>query len=517
MDTTLSPAAQHPLGVVIVGAGFAGIGMAIRLRQAGLDGFVVLEQATEIGGTWRDNTYPGCACDIPAALYSFSFAPFGDWSRRYPSQAEIQRYLLDCVDRFGVRPHVRLGTALAEATHDEAIGLWRLRTQAGDRLSARILVLAQGTLHRPALPAIPGLEAFAGPAFHSAQWDHGVAIEGKRVAVIGTGASAIQLVPELAKQAAGLTLFQRTPAWVVPKHDPVAGPVRRAMMRAFPLLRRIERAWVYWSHESRAVGFILAPRLMEAVERRARTYAKRALSDAMLRERLTPDYRIGCKRVLLSNDFLPALERPNVTLVDTPIARVTAEGVVTQDGETHPADVLVFATGFQATEPLGSMQVTGRDGASLAQAWHQGLPAWLGMAAPGFPNLFLLGGPNTGLGHNSIVFMLEAQIGHVLRTLRRMRRDGIGSVEVRSDVASGFAAWLDARMQRTVWLSGCRSWYLDAAGRNTTLWPGFSIGFWFRHRFARRASWREGKGRFTLPDAATPPLPQCDGSSRPRS
>lgn len=493
MDTARAPNDPQPHGVVIVGAGFAGLGMAIRLRQAGLDDFVVLEKATEIGGTWRDNTYPGCACDIPAALYSFSFAPFGDWSRRYPSQAEIQRYLLDCVDRFGVRPHLRLGTTLAEATHDAATGLWRLRTGDGTTILTRVLVLAPGTLHHPSLPDIPGLERFAGPAFHSARWDHGVAIEGKRVAVIGTGASAIQLVPELAKQAAHLTLFQRTPAWVLPKHDPVAGPARRAMTRAIPLLRRIERAWVYWSHESRAVGFILAPRLMEAVERRARTYAKRVLGDAGLRERLTPDYRIGCKRVLLSNDFLPALERPNVTVVAAPIALVEAGGPVTADGVTHPADVLVFATGFKATEPLGPMLVTGRDGAALADAWHQGVPAWLGLAAPGFPNLFLLGGPNTGLGHNSIVFMLEAQIGHVLRTLRRMRRDRIGSVEVRGEVASGFAAWLEARMQRTVWMSGCRSWYLDAAGRNTTLWPGFSIGFWFRHRFARRTSWREGE------------------------
>ncbi len=467
MDTARAPNDPQPHGVVVVGAGFAGLGMAIRLRQAGLDDFVVLEKATEIGGTWRDNTYPGCACDIPAALYSFSFAPFGDWSRRYPSQAEIQRYLLDCVDRFGVRPHLRLGTTLAEATHDEATGLWRLRTGDGTTLLTRVLVLAPGTLHHPALPDIPGLERFAGPAFHSARWDHGVAIEGKRVAVIGTGASAIQLVPELAKQAAHLTLFQRTPAWVLPKHDPVAGPARRAMMRAIPLLRRIERAWVYWSHESRAIGFILAPRLMEAVERRARTYAKRVLGDAGLRERLTPDYRIGCKRVLLSNDFLPALERPNVTVIAAPIARVEPDGLMTADGATHPADVLVFATGFKATEPLGPMLVTGRDGASLADAWHQGVPAWLGLAAPGFPNLFLLGGPNTGLGHNSIVFMLEAQIGHVLRTLRRMRRDRIGSVEVRGEVASGFAAWLEARMQRTVWMSGCRSWYLDAAGRNT--------------------------------------------------
>ena len=493
MDTARPTSDPQPHGVVIVGAGFAGIGMAIRLCQAGLDDFILLEQATEIGGTWRDNTYPGCACDIPATLYSFSFAPSGDWSRRYPSQAEIQRYLLDCVDRFGVRPHLRLGTTLAEATHDETTGLWRLRTEAGDSLSARVLVLAPGTLHHPALPDIPDLERFAGPAFHSARWDHGVDIAGKRVAVIGTGASAIQLVPELAKQAAHLTLFQRTPAWVLPKHDPVAGRVRRAMMRAIPLLRRIERAWVYWSHESRAVGFILAPRLMEAVERRARTFAKRQLNDPVLRERLTPDYRIGCKRVLLSNDFLPALERPNVTVIDTPIARVEAGGLVIADGVTHPADVLVFATGFKATEPLGSLRVIGRDGVSLAEAWREGLPAWLGLAAPGFPNLFLLGGPNTGLGHNSIVFMLEAQIEHALRTLQRMRRQGIGSVEIRRDVASRFTTWLDARMQRTVWLSGCRSWYLDAAGRNTTLWPGFSIGFWFRHRFARDASWREGE------------------------
>ena len=505
----------HPHGVVIVGAGFAGIGMAIQLLQAGLDDFVVLEQASEIGGTWRDNTYPGCACDIPAALYSFSFAPAGDWSRRYPSQAEIQRYLLDCVDRFGVRLHLHLGTALAEATYDAPAGLWHLRTQAGDTLTARVLVLAPGTLHHPALPAIPGLERFGGPAFHSARWDHAVGFAGKRVAVIGTGASAIQIVPELAKQAAALTLFQRTPAWVLPKHDPIAGPARKALLRAAPWLRRVERSWVYWSHEVKAVGFVVAPRLMRAVERRARSHAKGQVKDTALRERLTPDYQIGCKRVLLSNDFLPALDQPHVDLVTTPIARVEPDGIVTDDGVSHPADILVFATGFQATQPLGSLRVTGSGGGSLADAWQGGMQAWMGMAVPGFPNLFLLGGPNTGLGHNSIVFMLEAQIEHVLRTLRRMRQNGTETVEIRGDIAQRFNAWLDARMRRTVWLSGCRSWYLDSTGRNTTLWPGFSLGFWFRNKFARGNVWRE-QGFVTQQDAAMPPPSRPAGSSRPQ-
>lgn len=455
--------------------------MAIRLKQSGQSDFVVLDQAQEVGGTWRDNTYPGCACDIPADLYSFSFVPDWDWSRRYPAQGEIQAYLLGCVTRFGLRPHLRLETALLSARFDSDQGVWDLQTSQG-AIAARVLILAPGALHRPALPAIPGRETFAGPAFHTARWDHGVSLSGKRVAVIGTGASAIQLVPPVAEQARDLVLFQRTPAWILPKNDPEVSPRRRGLYARHPWTRRLVRAWTFWSHEARAVGFVSFPSLMRTAERSARSHAKASITDDALRVRVTPEYGIGCKRILLSNDFLPTLNRGNVKVVTDEIIRIAHDGVVTADGLTHPADAIVFATGFQATNPLGTVRITGRDGLRLDQVWADGMHAWMGMAVPGFPNMYLLGGPNTGLGHNSVVFMLETQIGHILRQIAR----GAHLAEVTSRAAARFRTWLDGRMRRTVWLSGCQSWYLDRNGRNTTLWPGYCVGYWLRARFASR-------------------------------
>ena len=483
MATAGAATGEHrAAGIAIIGAGFGGIGLAIRLKRAGIKDFVLFEQASDIGGTWRDNTYPGCACDIPSILYSFSFAARADWSRRYPIQEEIQAYLRDCVTREGLWPHIRLGVALRGAAFDPTIAGWRLRLDPGEGRTVQTLVLAAGALHVPALPRIPGLDLFQGHAFHSAHWDHGVDLTGKRVAVIGTGASAVQFLPRIAGLAAALTVFQRTPSWVLPKQDPPTTEMGRSILRYVPLARRMVRAWQYWTHEARAIGFLGGTWLLKVAERRARTHAKRQIADDATRERLTPDYRIGCKRILLSNDFLPVFNRPTVTLETAPIARITRNGVETVTGLTYLADVLIFATGFQATDPLAGIQIVGRDGQSLAAAWRNGMRAWLGVAVTGFPNLFLLAGPNTGLGHNSVVFMLEAQIGHILRCLRRMRRRGAAVIEVWAAVEHRFNAWLDQHMQRTVWLSGCRSWYLDRAGRNTTLWPGFSAGYWLRLR-----------------------------------
>jgi cation diffusion facilitator CzcD-associated flavoprotein CzcO len=476
--------------VAIVGAGFGGIGMAIRLKRAGRDDFVILEEADKIGGTWRDNTYPGCTCDIPSHLYSLSFAPQAAWSRRYASQPEIYRYLEDCINRFGLRPHLRLGVCLKKATFDSTAGLWRLQTDPGPEMAAQVLVLATGMLHRPAIPVLPGIESFGGATFHSARWDHAVDLRGRRVAVIGTGASAVQLVPHVAAQAARLLLFQRTPAWVLPKPDPPFGPRHRWAMRHVPLLRRALRAWLYWSHEVRGAGFVLFPGLMAGPERRARSHAKRQLGDGELRTLLTPSYHMGCKRILLSDDFYPSLSRANVQLVSAPIEGVLPDGLVTADGVEHRADVLVFATGFRATDPIGPIEVVGCNGVTLSAAWRDGAQAHLGVAVAGFPNLFLLGGPNTGLGHNSVLFMLEAQIRHVVRCLRLLRLRKAISIEVRQEVQAAFARRLDRWMRRTVWLSGCRSWYLDRNGRNATLWPGFSVGYWFQMRLISARHYR---------------------------
>jgi len=471
-----------PLDVAIIGAGFGGLGLAIRLKQAGHASFAVFEQAPDIGGTWRDNTYPGCACDIPAALYCFSFATDGDWSRRYPTQPEILAYLKDCVRRFGIAPHLRLGQELRGATFDPVRSLWRLTLTAAETVEARVLVVSVGPLHRPAIPAIQGLEQFAGPRFHSARWDHSVGLAGKHVAVIGTGASAIQFVPRIAAEAGHITLYQRTPSWVLPKRNPVSGPIVRSFLRHMAPLRLAIRAWTFWSHEIAALGFNRLRWLTRAAERRARSHAKRQLTDHTLRLAMTPDYLIGCKRVLLSNDFYPALGRQNVEVVTTPIARVTPHAIITADGTARAADIVMFATGFQATEPSGLPEITGPDGRTLGQTWRDGMRARLGVAVAGFPNLFLLGGPNTGLGHNSVVFMLEAQISHILRCLRLMTRRGAAAIEVRADAQDRCMNWIQRRMGRTVWLSGCRSWYLDQFGHNTALWPGFAVGYWARTR-----------------------------------
>jgi len=466
--------------VVIIGAGFAGIGMAIRLKQAGEDNFLIIERADKVGGTWRDNSYPGCACDIPSHLYSFSFVPKADWSRRYPTQSEIEEYLDSCVERYDLRVHLSLGVGLKTARFDEAVRVWRLVTDTGPVLAARIMVLAMGALHRPAIPSFSGLAEFRGNAFHSARWDHAIDLQGKEVAIIGTGASAIQFTPRVADCASRVVLFQRTPPWVLPKHDASYGAGQVWALRHVPLLRRALRAWHYISHELRAPAFIRFPALAAGAERRARSHAKRQVDNVSLREQLTPADRIGCKRVLLSNDYFPCLNRSNVQLVTSQIASITPHGVRTTDGVEHRANVLIFATGFHATEPFGEIEVFGRGGISLADAWHDGMRARLGLAVAEFPNLFILGGPNTGLGHNSVVFMLEAQIGHVLRCLRLMRRRNTLAIEVRAEVQAAFNTKLDRWMQRTVWLTGCRSWYLDRNGRNATLWPGFSFGYRLR-------------------------------------
>jgi cation diffusion facilitator CzcD-associated flavoprotein CzcO len=454
--------------------------MAIRLKRAGWNDFIIVEQAEKIGGTWRDNTYPGCACDIPSLLYSLSFAPSADWSRRYSSQAEILDYLVQCVDRFGLTPHLRTGIRLTEATFDTTRSLWQIGTSTGHAFEAQILVLATGLLHRPSLPALRGIESFRGEMFHSACWKHDAELRGRHVAVIGTGASAAQLTPAIADDVAQLTLFQRTPAWVLPKPDPAYRPLQRWALRHVPLFRRALRTWCYWAHEMRALGFTVFPWLLSAFERRARSHAKRQVADAELRYLLTPADRIGCKRVLLSNDFLASLTRPNVRLVTSPIVEIVPDGLVTATGTEHRADVLIFATGFQATDSYGSIRVVGRDGVTLAEAWREGMQARLGVAVSGFPNLFLLGGPNTWLGHNSVIFMLEAQMNHVLRCLRAMARRKAGSIEVRAEAQAKFLQRLDIWMQRTVWLSGCQSWYLDRNRRNTILWPGLSVGYWLR-------------------------------------
>jgi cation diffusion facilitator CzcD-associated flavoprotein CzcO len=483
---------REPLAVLIVGAGFSGLAMAIRCRQAGIGPLQVIEKADGVGGTWHDNTYPGAACDIPSHLYSLSFAPKADWSRMYAPQAEILAYLRETAERHGLMPLIRLGTAFSGATWDEGRALWRVETDRGPIL-ARAIVSGMGGLHHPAFPDIPGREAFAGKAFHTAAWNHDVDLTGKRVGVIGTGASAIQVVPELAKIAAHLTLFQRTPPWIMPKHDHAIPERARQRYRRLPLARQLERARLFWLHEVRAfLGFTKVSKLTGQAEALARHHLAKAVPDKALRAKLTPSYRLGCKRVLISDDYYPTLQRPNVTLETDGIARITEGGVVTEAGRTHDLDVIVYATGFDVTATFARMNLVGRGGLRLTEAWAGGMGAYQGITVAGFPNYFMLLGPNSGLGHNSVVSMIEIQVQHVLDCLKALR-NGARAIEVRPEAQARFLDRIRSRMADSIWQAGgCRSWYLDASGRNTTLWPDSVMAYRRSARRARMADYRLG-------------------------
>jgi cation diffusion facilitator CzcD-associated flavoprotein CzcO len=457
--------------VAIVGAGFSGLGMAIRLKQQGMRDFVVLERRADVGGTWHDNTYPGCACDVPAHLYSFSFAPNPAWSRVYAPQPEIWEYLRACVTRFELEPYLRYETEVTGASWDDAAQRWRLATSQGP-LTARALVFGNGPLSEPSLPAVPGIESFAGTLFHSARWDHAHDLAGERVAVIGTGASAIQFVPRIQPRVGHLTLFMRTPPWIVPRLDGDIPAARRALYARYPLARRLLRGKMYLERELRGHMLIHQTRLLREATRIAATHLAHQVPDAALRAKLTPNYTIGCKRILLSDDFYPALAQPNVTLETAGIREVRPHSIVTAEGHEIPVDTIICATGFHVTDMPAAACVRGRDGRTLADVWSRGPEAYLGTTVVGFPNLFLQIGPNTGLGHTSMIVMIESQLSYILDAVRQMERRGLGAVEVRPSVQAAYNRELQRRLVGTVWNSGCQSWYLHASGRNSSIWPG---------------------------------------------
>ncbi|HVE67213.1 MAG TPA: NAD(P)/FAD-dependent oxidoreductase [Solirubrobacteraceae bacterium] len=460
----------------IVGSGFSGLGMAISLKRDGDEDFVVLERGHDVGGTWRANTYPGAACDVPSRLYSFSFAPNAEWSRSFSPQGEILDYLRDCARRFGVLPHVRFGTAVESAAWDEDGQVWRIET-AGGPLTADVLVAAAGGLSEPKSPDVPGLERFEGAIFHSADWNHAHDLTGERVAVVGTGASAIQIVPAIQPEVARLDLYQRTPAWVIPRHDRDFTRVERTLYRRVPGLQRLARAAIYWGRELYVLGFTRQRWLMKGPERIARAMLRKQVPDPELRRKLTPSYAIGCKRILISSDFYPALAQPNAGVVTSPIAEVRERSVVTADGAERATDTIVFATGFQVMPPPIAERVHGRGGTTLAAAWREaGMQAYRGTTVAGFPNLFFLVGPNTGLGHTSIVHVIESQIRYVREALRAMRRAGAAEVEPRPEAQARWNARVQRDLEGSVWQDGgCASWYLDEHGRNRTLWPGYTF------------------------------------------
>lgn len=483
-----SPAS--PFDAIVIGAGFGGICMGRALLRAGIERFLILERADDIGGVWRDNRYPGAACDVPSHLYSFSFAPNPDWRRTFATQAEILDYLRDCSVRFGLSPHLRLRRQVSRARYDEARATWEVILADGTSLHTRLLISAIGLLGRPALPQIDGMDSFAGPAFHSSCWDHGVPLAGKRVAVIGTGASATQFIPAIAGQVKELLVFQRSPAWLKPRGDRGYPEWRRRLFRHLPLAMRLHRALIYAKYESRALAFTRFKGMMElAVGQPFRQMLARDVADPALRARLTPGYPIGCKRVLLSDDYLASLAHPASRLVTEPIRRIVPRGVETASGELHEADVLIYGTGFTATAFLAPMAIQGRAGVDLNQAWREGAEAYLGVSMPHFPNFFMLYGPNTNLGHNSIVYMLESQVAHVMRCLAALRTTGATTIEVEPAVHRRFNTRLRQHLGRTVW-NGCNSWYFDRHGRNSTNWPGFSFTYRWLARHASLSAYR---------------------------
>ena len=461
----------------IIGTGFAGLGAAIALRRAGYRDMVILERAGDVGGTWRDNTYPGCRCDVPSNLYSFSFAPNPDWSETYPSQPELRAYLRDIAARYGLLEHIRFGHDVTAARWDDPAQRWQIATSQGE-FSARYLIAGTGALAEPSRPAIPGLDRFAGTVMHSAQWDPAWSAAGQRVAVIGTGSSAIQIVPAIQPLARSLTLFQRTPAYVMPHNNRPVTRRARQLYRRLPLTQSALRVAGYWAREVLVVGFVMRPKILRNAEKLWRRHLEAAVSDPRLREQLTPGYRLGCKRVLLSNDFYPALTAPNAALVTDTITEVTADAVVTAGGTRHEVDTIILATGFRVTDNPVHERITGRGGTSLAAAFGQ---TYLGTVVPGFPSFFQLVGANTGLGHSSMIYMIESQLSFIVDAVAATG-DGTPR-DVRPDVAAAWNQRLQRKLPGTVWGSGCSSWYLDADGRNLALWPGFT--FTFRRRTRR--------------------------------
>ncbi|GAA4941246.1 NAD(P)/FAD-dependent oxidoreductase [Streptomonospora halophila] len=480
--TEASEAAPPHYRVAVIGTGFAGIGMAVRLKQAGLDDIVLLERAGDVGGTWRDNDYPGAACDVPSHLYSFSFAPNPDWSRSFSPQPEIWDYLRRVAKDYDVVRHIRFGHDVEEARWEPGHGRWRVRTSGGT-VTAQFLVSGCGPLADPAYPAIPGLDTFRGSVFHSATWDHGRDLAGRRVAVVGTGASAIQFIPEIQPAVSGMRVFQRTPPWVIPRHDRDITAVERRLYNAVPLLQRLARTCIYWGRETYVLGFAKNLRLLGIVEKLALANLRRGVTDPDLRRKLVPDYTIGCKRILMSNDYYPALDAPNVDVVTEPIAAIEPDAVVTRDGARHEVDTLIFGTGFQVTDSPISHRIRDAEGVLLADRWRRGtdMQAHRGTTVAGYPNLFVLAGPNTGLGHTSQLFMLEAQIGYTMAALRYAHDHGVERLEPRADAQEAYTRWVQDKMRGTVWVAGgCDSWYLNDQGRNTTLWPGFTWDYRLR-------------------------------------
>jgi cation diffusion facilitator CzcD-associated flavoprotein CzcO len=472
--------------ILIIGTGFGGLGLAIRLKRAGIHSFTILEKAARLGGTWRENTYPGAACDVPSMLYCWSFEPKADWTRKWSPHGEIRQYMEDCTRRNGILPHIRFGVEATGARFDPDTASWSVRTTSGETFAAEVLVSAVGQLHHPLIPSLPGLDTFGGECFHSACWNHGYDLAGKRVAVIGNAASAIQFIPEIAPRVDRLHVFQRSANWMFPRGDRAYSARERWAYRHVPGLARLVRALVWLRFELTFYPLISGKRVLAArSERAARDYIGSLVTDPTLRAALVPDYPIGGKRILITDGYYEALGRDNVELVTADIDRLTADAVVTRDGVSRPVDAVILATGFRTNPFLSHLTIEGLEGRTLANDWAAGAEAYYGLTVAGYPNFFMLYGPNTNLGHNSIIFMMEAQARYIARAIRTLEARDLAYLDLRRDVMAAFNGRVQTALRRTAWAAAGASWYKDASGRITNNWPWTTIQYWWETRRLR--------------------------------
>jgi cation diffusion facilitator CzcD-associated flavoprotein CzcO len=469
--------------IAIIGSGFAGLCLGIQLKRAGVHAFTIFEKADRLGGTWRDNSYPGAACDVPSMSYCFSFEQKTDWSRMWAPHDEILAYMEHCAEKYGLGPHLRFGVEIESARFDAEAAVWRLRTATGEEHEAEVLISSVGQLSRPNLPDIPGLDRFQGERFHSARWNHDYDLTGKRVGVIGSAASAIQFIPEIAKQAAKVFIHQRSANWMVPRGDrPFTDREKRRFAR-HPWLTKLYRWWIWAKLEMRyPLVFHADAWAGKHMARICNEQMRSIISDPALQEELIPDYPPGARRLLISDDYYPALERENVEVVTASIERVLENGIATRDGETRELDAIILATGFESTKFLAPMEIHGLEGRSLEKEWEEGAQAYLGLTVPGFPNFFMTYGPNTNLGHNSILFMIECQAGYILQCIERLRRGDIDLLDLRPEVMRTWGARIQAELGRTVWSQTDHSWYKNEAGRITNNWAGTTTRYWWQTR-----------------------------------
>lgn len=470
--------------VLIVGTGFSGLGMGIQLRKAGREDFIIVEKADDVGGTWRDNTYPGCECDIPSHMYSFSYELNPEWSRHFSGNQEIWDYLRDVTAKHRLHEKIQYGVRVTGAEWDEDRHRWTVHTESGETYDARAVVSGVGALHIPNIPDLPGTQTYEGQRFHSAQWNHDVDLRGKRVAVIGTGASAVQFIPNIVDRAEHVTVFQRTPPWVLPKNDKAIPEWKRGLFRSVPQAQRAYRNALYWVLESRAVGFNGQINILKFAEKIVERFIRKAVDDPAVQQKLIPDYRMGCKRILQSNTYYKTFNRADVSLVDAGGAEITPNGVVDNTGHEHDVDVIIYGTGFHVVDSLEYLDITGRDGKNLGKVFESdGVETYLGINVTGFPNLFFMLGPNTGLGHNSVVFMIEQQAKYIVRFLDELDRRGATAADVRPAAQRTFNDSIQRKLTKGIWTQGgCTSWYLDSQGKNRTIWPGFTFMYWWETR-----------------------------------